>query len=242
MAHFNFNQGLFPSKGESVKYITEEGKEYIPYDYNFVSDIVPAINNLLPDVEKSPLPRKLKNIKVFLQGSFVGICFKGFDFGDVQSAGALFGATSSPYISTLYFINCRFGVNDGIDIPLAGVGFYDCVFEENYNVCIRDDNPDAPIEFNNCVFNGKLNFDGIHARIPVEIDRCLFNENSCLNMKNFNNTAEFGLYHLEIRNTVFKGSVNFDDAVIPTKSILEYLTFFREISFKDTKIEKDVKI
>lgn len=116
------------------------------------------------------------------------------------------------------------------------------MFEENYNVRIRDDKPDAPIEFNNCVFNSSLNFDNIHARIPVEIDRCLFNENSCLNMKNFNDTAEFGLYHLEIRNTIFKGTVNFDGGVIPTKSILEYLTFFREISFKDTKIEKDVKI
>ncbi len=61
-------------------------------------------------------------------------------------------------------------------------------------------------------------------------------------MKNFNNTAEFGLYHLEIRNTIFKGSINFDGSIIPTKSILEYLTFFREISFKNTKIEKDVKI
>lgn len=137
MAHFNFNQGLFPSKGEAIKYISEEGKEYIPYDYNFANDIVPAINNLLPDAEKAPLPRKLKNVKVFLQGSLIGICFKGFDFGDVQSAGALFGATSSPYISTLYFINCRFGVNDGIDIPPAGAGFYDCVFEEDYNICIR---------------------------------------------------------------------------------------------------------
>ena len=92
MVHFNFNQGLFQSKGEAAKYISEEGKEYIPYDYNFANDIVPAINNLLPDVEKSPLPRKLKNVKVFLQGSLIGICFKGFDFGDVQSAGALFGA------------------------------------------------------------------------------------------------------------------------------------------------------
>ena len=242
MAHFNFNQGLFQSKAEMAKYISDEGKEYIPYDYNFANDIVPAINNLLPDVEKVPLSRELKNVKVFLQGSLIGLCFKNFDFSDVQAAGALFGATSSPYISMLYFINCRFGVNDGIDIPLAGVGFYDCVFEEDYNVRIRDDKPDAPIEFNNCVFNSSLNFDNIHARIPVEIDRCLFNENSCLNMKNFNDKAEFGLYHLEIRNTVFKGTVNLDGSIIPTKSILEYLTFFREISFKDTKIEKDVKI
>lgn len=42
MAHFNFNQGLFQSKGEMSKYISDEGKEYIPYDYNFANDIVPA--------------------------------------------------------------------------------------------------------------------------------------------------------------------------------------------------------
>lgn len=114
MAHFNFNQGLFQSKAEMSKYISDEGKEYIPYDYNFANDVVPAINNLLPDVEKVPLSRELKNVKVFLQGSLIGLCFKNFDFGDVQAAGALFGATSSPYISMLYFINCRFGVNDGL--------------------------------------------------------------------------------------------------------------------------------
>lgn len=242
MAHLNFKQGLFQSKGEVLQYIGDGGKEYVLYDYDFEEDIVPAINNLLPNNEKMPLQRELKNIKVFLQGCLIGICFKGFDFGDVTSAGALFSATSSPYISVLYFINCRFGVNDGIDIPPAGVGFYDCLFEEAYNVRLRDEEPDAPIEFNSCVFNGSLNFDEIHTRIPVEIDRCLFNENSRLNMRTFNAHGNLGLYHLEIRNTLFKGTVNFDESVIPFKSVLEYLTFFREVSFKNAKFEDEVKI
>lgn len=147
MVHFNFKQGLFQAKGEILQYISEDGKEYVPYDYNFEEDIVPAINNLIPGNETLPIQRELKNIKVFLQGSLVGLCFKGFDFGDVVAAGALFSATGSPYISVLCFIGCRFGVNDGIDIPPAGVGFYDCVFEEAYNVRLRSETPDAPIEF-----------------------------------------------------------------------------------------------
>ena len=240
--HFNFKQGLFQAKGEILQYIGEDGKEYVPYDYNFEEDIVPAINNLIPGNEKLPIRRELKNIKVFLQGSLVGLCFKGFDFGDVVAAGALFSATGSPYISILYFIGCRFGVNDGIDIPLAGVGFYDCVFEETYNVRLRNETPDAPIEFNNCVFNGSLNFDEIDARIPVEIDRCVFNENSRLNMRRFNGCGNAGLYHLEIRNCLFKGIVNFDESIVPEKSVLEYLTFFREVSFKDTQFKPEVKI
>ena len=68
-------------------------------------------------------------MKAFLQGSLIGLCFKDFDFSDINSAGALFAATSAPYISVLYFVNCRFGTNGGIDIPEAGVGFYDCVFD-----------------------------------------------------------------------------------------------------------------
>lgn len=242
MVHFNFKQGLFQSKGEILQYIGEDGKEYVPYDYNFEEDVVPTINNLIPGNEKLPIRRELKNIKVFLQGSLVGLCFRGFDFGDVVAAGALFGATGSPYISVLYFIGCRFGVNDGIDIPPAGVGFYDCVFEEAYNVRLRSETPDAPIEFNNCVFNGSLNFDEIDARIPVEIDRCVFNENSRLNMRRFNGSGNVGLYHLEIRNCLFKGIVNFDESIVPEKSVLEYLTFFREVSFKDTQFKPEVKI
>lgn len=242
MVHFNFKQGLFQAKGEILQYIGEDGKEYVPYDYNFEEDIVPAINNLIPGNEKLPIRRELKNIKVFLQGSLVGLCFKGFDFGDVVAAGALFSATGSPYISVLYFIGCRFGVNDGIDIPPAGVGFYDCVFEEAYNVRLRNETPDAPIEFNNCIFNGSLNFDEIDARIPVEIDRCVFNENSRLNMRHFNGSGNVGLYHLEIRNCLFKGIVNFDESIVPEKSVLEYLTFFREVSFKDTQFKPEVKI
>lgn len=240
--HFNFKQGLFQAKGEILQYIGEDGKEYVPYDYNFEEDIVPAINNLIPGNEKLPIRRELKNIKVFLQGSLVGLCFKGFDFGDVVAAGALFSATGSPYISVVYFIGCRFGVNDGIDTPPAGVGFYDCVFEEAYNVRLRNETPDAPIEFNNCVFNGSLNFDEIDARIPVEIDRCVFNENSRLNMRRFNGSDNLGLYHLEIRNCLFKGIVNFDESIVPEKSVLEYLTFFREVSFKDTQFRPEVKI
>ena len=220
----------------------EDGKEYVPYDYNFEEDIVPAINNLIPGNETLPIQRELKNIKVFLQGSLVGLCFKGFDFGDVVAAGALFSATGSPYISVLCFIGCRFGVNDGIDIPPAGVGFYDCVFEEAYNVRLRSETPDAPIEFNNCVFNGSLNFDEIDTRIPVEIDRCVFNENSRLNMRHLNGSGNVGLYHLEIRNCLFKGIVNFDESIVPEKSVLEYLTFFREVSFKDTQFKPEVKI
>lgn len=102
-----------------------------------------------------------------MQGSLVGLCFRGFNFGYVVAAGALFSATGSPYISVLYFIGCRFGVNDGIDMPPAGVGFYNCVF---------------------------------------------------------------------------KGIVNFDESIVPEKSVLEYLTFFREVSFKDTQFKPEVKI
>ena len=98
MVHFNFKQGLFQAKGEILQYIGEDGKEYVPYDYNFEEDIVPAINNLIPGNETLPIRRELKNIKVFLQGSLVGLCFKGFDFGDVVAAGALFSATGSPSV------------------------------------------------------------------------------------------------------------------------------------------------
>ena len=62
MVHFNFKQGLFQAKGEILQYIGEDGKEYVPYDYNFEEDIVPAINNLIPGNETLPIQRELKNI------------------------------------------------------------------------------------------------------------------------------------------------------------------------------------
>lgn len=48
--HFNFKQGLFQSKDEILQYISEDGKEYVPYDYNFEEDVVPAINNLIAEL------------------------------------------------------------------------------------------------------------------------------------------------------------------------------------------------
>ncbi len=37
---------------------------------------MPAINNLLPDAEKAPLPRELKNIKVFFKEASSGFVSK----------------------------------------------------------------------------------------------------------------------------------------------------------------------
>lgn len=107
MAHFNLRQGLFQSPHEESIYVNGRENEYIRYDYSFEEDIVPAINKLFPDNEPIPEGRPLQNVKVFLQGSLIGLCFKDFDFSDINSAGALFAATSAPYISVLYFVNCR---------------------------------------------------------------------------------------------------------------------------------------
>ena len=78
MEHFNQRQGLFQSKDELAKYINDGEKEYIPYDYSYSEDIFPAINNLFLDTKKLEIKRPLKNIRVFLERSLVGICFKGF--------------------------------------------------------------------------------------------------------------------------------------------------------------------
>ena len=157
MAHFNQRQGLFQSKGELAKYINDGEKEYIPYDYSYSEDIFPTINNLFPDVEKLEIKRPLKNIRVFLEGSLVGICFKGFDFNDIDSISLMMEATSSPDVDAVYFINCRFNTSCGIDLPSAGAGYYDCEFNEPFYVNIKGNElPDAPIEFHNCVFNSLL--------------------------------------------------------------------------------------
>ena len=241
MAHFNLRQGLFQSKGELAKYICDGGKEYIPYDYSFDEDILPAINNLLSNTQKVEIKRELKNIKVFLQGDGIGICFQNFDFDSVDSTGLLFGTTNCPNISALYFINCRFNISDGIDVPPYGVAYYDCVFNERFYVNTRiGDTPDSPVEFNNCVFNSLLSFNNVADCIPIEIDRCIFNENSKLDMSRFNRNNETSLYHIDIRNTIFKGAVAFDGATIPERSVFEYLTFFGDVNFKDTEILEQV--
>jgi len=241
MAHFNQRQGLFQSKDELAKYINDGEKEYIPYDYSYSEDIFPAINNLFPDVEKLEIKRPLKNIRVFLEGSLVGICFKGFDFNDIDSISLMMEATSSPDVDAVYFINCRFNTSCGIDLPPADAGYYDCELNEPFYVNTKGrELPDAPIEFHNCVFNSLLSFENIAGCVPVELDRCLFNENSKFSMARFNRDNDKSLYHIDIRSTIFKGLVSFEGATIPERSIFDYLTFFGDVNFKDTVIGEQV--
>ena len=241
MAHFNQRQGLFQSKKDILQYVNDDPREYIPYDYSYSEDIFPAINNLFPDAEKLEIKRPLKNIRVFLEGSLVGICFKGFDFNDIDSVSLMMEATSSPDVDAVYFINCRFNTSCGIDLPPAGAGYYDCEFNEPFYVNTRGNEfPDAPIEFHNCVFNSLLSFENIAGCVPVELDRCLFNENSKFSMARFNRNNDKSLYHIDIRNTIFKGLVSFEGATIPERSIFDYLTFFGDVNFKDTVIGEQV--
>ena len=113
-----------------MQYVNDDQREYIPYDYSYSEDIFPAINNLFPDIKKLEIKRPLKNVRVFLEGSIVGICFKGFDFNDIDSVSLMMEATSSPDVDAVYFINCRFNTSCGIDLPSASAGYYDCEFNE----------------------------------------------------------------------------------------------------------------
>ena len=106
-----------------MQYINDDPREYIPYDYSYSGDIFPAINNLFPDAKKIEIKRPLKNIRVFLEGSLIDICFKGFDFNDIDSISLMMDATNSPDIDAVYFINCRFNTSCGLDLPSAGAGY-----------------------------------------------------------------------------------------------------------------------
>ena len=90
------------------------------------------------------------------------------------------------------------------------------------------------------MFNSLLSFENIADCVPIELDRCLFNENSKFSMARFNRNNDKSLYHIDIRNSIFKGLVSFEGATIPERSIFDYLTFFGDVNFKNTAIGEQV--
>ena len=71
-----------------------------------------------------------------------------------------------------------------LDTPYFGMAFYDCVFEEDFTVDIRnkDEYAGAPIEFSKCTFNSKIDFENINVDAAIYIHECLFNDHSVWHM------------------------------------------------------------
>ena len=242
--HFDSYNNIFGNREFENNVLSDSATEYTPFDYDFNQDIVPHIINQFTD-EKAEIKRKLENIKLFSHGSGIGILFKNFDFTLTNSLFKLDNYNYSEYISTMIFVNCRMG-KTLLDAPDFGIAFYDCVFEENFTVDIRnkEEYGGAPIEFSKCTFNGEINFENINIDASICINECLFNDHSVWQMRYFArdvaNKPGSTLYTLRVKNCIFRGEVDFSKAYIPARSIFDTLTFYKDINFSETKFAEQI--
>lgn len=238
MTHFYHSKNLFLDKTEESMVLNGRETEYIRFDYDYDEEILPHLINTFTN-RRVRATRKLENIRLFNRKSIIGMVLRDFEFMDTQSLNELSGITMNSDISLLIFINCRFG-GTVIDIPASGVGFYNCVFEERIVFSVRVEDGLHVAEFDNCTFNAMCQLGSFTQNHSLSFTNCLFNENGtfkatdyrCLNQEIFDS--------MEIRNCIFKGDVDFEKAKIPDGSVFQYLTFYREVNFKDTQMGKNI--
>lgn len=242
--HFDSYNNIFGNRELENNILSDSATEYTPFDYDFNQDIVPHIINQFTD-EKAEIKRNLENIKLFSHGSGIGILFKNFDFTLTNALFKLDNYNYSEYISTMIFVNCRMG-KTLLDAPCFGIAFYDCLFEENFTIDIRNkqDYGGSPIEFNKCTFNGEINFENINIDASICINECLFNDHSIWQMRHFArdvaNKPGSTLYTLRVKNCIFKGEVDFSKACIPARSVFDTLTFYKDVNFSETKFYEQI--
>ncbi len=239
MTHFYHSRGIFLDRTEESRTINGRDKEYVTYDYDFNQDIYPYLMNMFYN-KKMKTPRKLENIEILRRNQAPMIVFRDFEFMDEKALNKIFGVTSNSGIAIIIFINCRFG-GTVIDVPAFGIGLYDCIFEDRieFDIPITDGLHHA--ELKNCTFNGQFHlgggYDQSHSLVFTD---CIFNENSTFKADYYRNFRDNPFDRLEMRNCIFKGDVNFANANIPEYSVFEYLTFYREVNFNETKLGENI--
>lgn len=183
-------------------------------------------------------PRKLENIQILRRNQAPILVFRDFEFMDEVALNKIFAVTSNSGIAITIFINCRFG-GTVIDVPAFGIGLYDCVFEDCIEFCIPITSGLHHAEIRNCTFNSEFHlgggFDQDHSLIITD---CIFNENSTFKADYYRRFSGDNFDKIEIRNCIFKGDVNFYRAEIPEYSIFEFLTFYKEVNFNNTKLNE----
>lgn len=219
--------------------------EYTDYDYDFEKDILPHINNMFPDLSPMKIWRPLENIHIFLKNNSLCFAFYNFNFHTLQQCSSLSLVFNLDYTSEIYFINCRFGVGTGIDLPPYGAHYYNCVFDDSYVVQLRQDaDLTSPfgLELKDCTVNSIFMMSFEDVAIDISIDKCIFNEKSSFILTDYNKNEKFSLFDTKITNSIFKGVVKFDNSCFNSQSLFEYLTFYDEVSFRDVKLTEDVKL
>lgn len=238
MTHFYQSKQLFLDKTEESMVLNGREKEYIPFDYDYEEEIFPHLINTFTN-RKVKITRQLENIKLFNRKSIIGMVLRDFEFMDEKSLNELSGITMNSDIDLLIFINCRFG-GTVLDIPASGVGFYNCIFEERIVFSVRVEDGLHVAEFDNCIFNAMCQLGSFDKSHSFLLANCLFNENSTLKATDYRCMSREIFDSLEIRNCIFKGDVDFEKAKIPDGAVFQYLTFYREVNFKDTQMGKDI--
>jgi len=239
MTHFFKPRGIFLDRVEESWVINDREKEYVTYDYDFEEDILPYLLNMFYN-KRRKIKRKLENIKILRRNQAPIIVFRDFEFMDEVALNKIFAVTSNSGIAITIFINCRFG-GTVIDVPAFGIGLYDCVFEDRIEFDIPITEGLHHAEIRNCTFNSQFHLGGgYHQDHSIIITDCIFNENSTFKANYYRHGRDNPFDRIEMRNCIFKGDVNFENANIPELSVFEYITFYREVNFNNAKLNKNI--
>ena len=239
MTHFFYSRGIFLDRVEESQVLNGRDKEYVTYDYDFEKDILPYLLNMFYH-KKLKTPRKLENIEILRRNQVPIVVFRNFEFMDEDTVGKIYAITNNPEIAITIFINCRFG-GTVIDVPPFGIGLYDCIFEDRILLDIPITNGLHYAELKNCTINSEFHLgDGFAQSHSLVFTNCIFNENSTLSADYYRHLCDKPFDRLEMRNCIFKGNVDFFRASIPKFSVFEYLTFYREVNFQETKLNENI--
>lgn len=230
---------VFVDRVEESWVLNNRETEYVKYDYDYTDDILPHMINTFTD-ERVVAPRKLENIKLFNRNQIYGLVLRDFEFMDNDASAKLHALAINRDISILIFINCRFG-STTLSVPDAGLAFYDCIFEERFDLDDNDTEGMLNVEIRKCTINSKFI---VHASYiengNLVISDCVFNENSTFSVKDWRSCTAGFFSIMKIKDCVFKGDVTFENACIQKTSTFEYLTFYREVNFNNVKLAEDV--
>ena len=236
MTHFDIQSEFFIKREAENWILNDAPEEYVPFDYDLEDDILPHLINFLGE-EHVEVRRALKNVKIFRYSDGIGFLFRNFDFTKATAINSLANINDFEYLRLMIFMNCRLG-GTIVDAPPSGLAFYDCVVDERFALDVQGRQGSAgKMEFNKCVINSELDFQNISSSADITITECLFNENSILNMAGFANKIRtqklISFNKLYVKNSIFKGEVNFHQAHIPERSCFDTLTFYKDINFTE---------
>lgn len=237
-------------------------KDYLPETiYSQIENLVNTGLTILAKGYNTEIPRELlNNIQYkkanptdlretpFMINSIEGIriihktvVIDGFEFKSIKDSKFLKEILSfnDRVISLSFcFKNCYFNSDsNALLMTFGNLYFLNCRFDKIFRGGIV---LQGNIEFNGCVFRGKLDLDGLqfNSMSGIYIEHCFFENGSCCNLSNINGVHEHTKF-LCIKNTFFNGELELKDIKNDFYIKMENISFGRPFQIKNIKLSQN---